>query len=329
MSPVLLAAAFAGVLALGLGSAAVLILRRSGVGGLERRLKRVAAPLANPAAAQAQAVGAESIFRPREREARLAWVWAPLKRRYPFVHPPKAFAFAMGAGVAGTAFAAFALGFLRVPAGWWAVPVVSLAGALGARAALRWQQARQEAMFIHQFPEVVDQMVRLGAAGVPAVEALSVVAEDAQAPVRPVLAEVCDALQAGLDADRALRLATERVHMAEFTLFAAVLRLQRRSGGTTLGRVCEPRGDVARTEQEHAESACGDRADPPHAAGARGDAGARADWAAVHRAGVVGDALRHRAGHHAPSGGHRPHRHGAPRSAHARRTGGTLRGRPV
>ena len=235
MSPVLLAAAVAGVLALGLGSAAVLILRRSDVGGLERRLKRVAAPLANPAATQAQAAVAESIFRSREREARFGWMWAPLKRFYPLIDPQKAFAFAVGAGVAWAAFTAFALEFLRMPAGLWTVPVVSLAGALGVWKALRWQQAKQEAAFIRQFPEIVDQMVRLASAGVPAVEALSVVAEDAQAPVHPVLAEVRDALQAGLDADRALRLATERLRMVEFTLFAAVLRLQRRSGGAISG----------------------------------------------------------------------------------------------
>ena len=36
---------------------------------------------------------------------------------------------------------------------------------------------------------------------------------------------------AGLDSDTALRMATERVRLAEFTMFAAVIRLQRRSGG--------------------------------------------------------------------------------------------------
>ena len=202
---------------------------------LERRLRYVAAPLTGPAGAVAEAAGAESIFREREGRSRLAWVWTPLKRRYPLVHPPKAFALAVGAGVAAAAFAGFALWFLRVPAGWWTAPALWAAGGFGGWQALRWQQARQEGAFIRQFPEVVDQIVRLAGAGVPAVEALSVVAADATEPVKPVLDEVRDALQAGLDADRALRITADRLRMAEFTLFAAVLRLQRRAGGGISG----------------------------------------------------------------------------------------------
>ncbi len=218
---------------------------------LERRLRRVAAPLAGPAGAVAEAAGAESIFREREDRSRLAWVWTPLARRYPLVNPPRAFAVALGAGVAAAAFAGFALWFLKVPAGWWTVPALWTAGGFGGWQALRWQQARQEAAFIRQFPEVVDQIVRLAGAGVPAVEALSVVAADAPEPVRPVLTEVCDALTAGLDADRALRMAAERVRMAEFTLFAAVLRLQRRAGGGISGAFA----NLATTLRERNKSA--------------------------------------------------------------------------
>ena len=44
-----------------------------------------------------------------------------------------------------------------------------------------------------------------------------------------------DGLLAGLDADIALRMACDRVRIAEFTLFAAVIRLQRRAGGGISG----------------------------------------------------------------------------------------------
>ena len=168
----------------------------------ERRLRRVAAPLADPAAARAQAAGTESIFRKREERARLAFAWRPLERLYPLVDPPRALAVAMGAGCATVAFAGFALWFLKVPAGWWTLPALCAAGGFGGWQAMRWQQARQEAAFIRQFPEIVDQIVRLAGAGVPSVEALTVVAGDAPEPVRPVLTEVCDALTAGLDTDR-------------------------------------------------------------------------------------------------------------------------------
>ena len=218
---------------------------------LERRLRRVAAPLAGPAEAAAQATGAESIFRERDKRTRLAWVWTPLARRYPLVHPPRALAVALGAGAGAAAFAGFALWFLKIPADWWTVPALWAAGGFGGWQALRWQQAKREAAFIRQFPEVVDQIVRLAGAGVPAVEALSVVAADAPEPVGPVLTEVCDALNAGLDADRALRMAAERLRMAEFTLFAAVLRLQRRAGGGISGAFA----NLATTLRERNKSA--------------------------------------------------------------------------
>lgn len=218
---------------------------------LERRLKRVAAPLAGPAEAAAQATGAESIFRERDKRARLAWVWTPLARSYPLVHPPRALAVALGAGAGAAVFVGFALWFLKVPAGWWTVPALWAAGGFGGWQALRWQQAKREAAFIRQFPEVVDQIVRLAGAGVPAVEALNVVAKDAQEPVSPVLTEVCDALTAGLDADRALRMAAERLRLAEFTLFAAVLRLQRRAGGGISGAFA----NLATTLRERRKSA--------------------------------------------------------------------------
>ena len=72
---------------------------------------------------------------------------------------------------------------------------------------------------------------RLSGAGVPPLEAIAVVAEDTRPPVQPVLRSVCDGLIAGLDADTALISVARRVRIAEFTLFTAVLRLQRRSGG--------------------------------------------------------------------------------------------------
>ena len=178
-------------------------------------------------------------------------MWTPLKRRYPLVHPPKAFALALAAGAGSAAFAGFSLWFLKVPGGWWTVPILWAAGAFGVWQALKAQQARLEAAFIRQFPEVVDQIVRLAGAGVPAVEALSVVAADATEPVKPVLQEVCDALQAGLDADRALRIAADRVRMAEFTLFAAVLRLQRRAGGGISGAFA----NLAATLRERSKAA--------------------------------------------------------------------------
>ena len=232
MSPLVLMVA-AGAWGLAVLAAGVVMLRRRGTAGnkaLKRRLARAAAPLAGPAAAE-DAGGQESIFRPTERRSRLAWLWERIGSRYPLLEPGPALSAALGAGAGAAGAAWFALWFLKAPEGWWTIPALALAGAGGVWYMLGLLQTRQEAAFIKQFPEVVDQIVRLAGAGVPALEALSVVVEDAPQPIEPVLRGVCDGMLAGLDVDVVLQSACERVRLAEFTMFAAVLRLQRRAGG--------------------------------------------------------------------------------------------------
>ena len=230
MSPLLLAFAAAGALALAVTGAFVLM--RGRAGALAPRLKRAAAPLAAPAASESgAAAGDESIFRPVERRTWLSALRDRIQSVYPLLEARQALPVALVGGVAGAAAAAGALWFLQVPADWWTMPALGCAGAGAAWYTLRTLQARQEAEFIRQFPEIVDQIVRLAGAGVPALEALAAVARDARKPVGPVLDEVGDGLLAGLDTDTVLRQASDRVRLAEFALFAAVIRLQRRSGG--------------------------------------------------------------------------------------------------
>ena len=154
-----------------------------------------------------------------------------IESRYPLLDFWRALPVAAGAGIAGAAGGGAIMWFLRVPQGWWTTPVLVAAGAGAAWYAFGWLQARQELAFVHQFPEVVDQVVRLSGAGIPPLEAIATVADDAPKPISPVLGMVRDGLLAGLDTDTALSLASNRVRLADFTLFAAVIRLQRRAGG--------------------------------------------------------------------------------------------------
>ena len=232
MSPIVLALAAAGGVALvvlALGGGAAFAWRRSRGRSFERRLGRAAAPLSGPAPAE-RTPGEESIFRPAEGRSPLAGVREFVERRYPLVPARKALPLAAGAAVAGAAGGGFSMWFLQVPSGWWTAPATGLAGAGAAWHALRWLQHRRETEFIRQLPEIVDQIVRLAAAGVPPLEAISVVSQDARDPIEPVLGRIRDALLAGIDPDAALGAACDRVRIGELTLFAAVIRLQRRAG---------------------------------------------------------------------------------------------------
>ena len=242
----LAAAAGLGLL-LALGAAGLLAWRRARDPGLERRLRLVAAPLAG--AVSTDGAGARtSIFLTRERRTRLRRF---IESGYPLLDARRAIPRAVAAGVAAAGIAWFSLWFLRVPSGAWTLPFVCASAAFSVWYALGWLQAKRETEFVGRFPEVVDQIVRLAGAGVPALEALSVAAEDAPDPVGPTLRRVRDNLLAGLDADTALRMASDHVRLAEFTLFAAVIRLQRRAGGgisaafTNLSETLRERRDTA------------------------------------------------------------------------------------
>ena len=234
--PIWLAVGFSAAVLMLLAGVGFLIQMMRRKGGrsdpLQPRLKRAAAPLAAPAASEGgAAAGDESIFRPVERRTWLSALRNRIESIYPLLEARQALPAAVMAGVAGAAAGWGTLWFLRVPADWWTMPVVGVAGVGAAWYMLRTLQARQEAEFVRQFPEIVDQIVRLAGAGVPALEALAAVANDAPKPVGPVLVQVRDGLLAGLDTGTTLRQACERVRIAEFTLFAAVIRLQRRAGG--------------------------------------------------------------------------------------------------
>ena len=182
MTPLLLALAVTGALAL-VGTGVFLLLRGRD-GGLAPRLERVAAPLAAPAASESGARDDESIFRPVERRTWLSALRDRIQSVYPLLEAHRALPVALVGGIAGAAGGGGALWFLQVPAGWWTVPALGCVGTGAAWYTLRTLQARREAEFIRQFPEIVDQIVRLAGAGVPALEALAAVRQRRPEPGR-------------------------------------------------------------------------------------------------------------------------------------------------
>ncbi len=200
---------------------------------LRSRLQSVSAPLTGHGAVE-QIAPEESIFRPRRPDSRLSWLWRRLERRYPLIDAPQVFPRLLGVGVLAAALVWAGMWVMGMP-GAVSPLAAAIGGFAGAWFFLGRVQTRKETQFVQQFPEVVDQIVRLSGAGLPPLEALGKVAEDAQEPVKGVLEEVSDALLAGLDADTALGMVAGRVRLAEFTLFAAVIRLQRRAGGSISG----------------------------------------------------------------------------------------------
>lgn len=221
---------FIGAAWLALVGIGALVCLRSQDKRLRQRLQRAGGPLRNHAAAHASESG-ESILRVTEDRSWFTWLWRIIELRYPLVNARRTLVIAILIGLAAGVGSWLSMWFLRVSVGWWTVPFIGLVGTVFACSTVSWLHTHQTTKFIRQFPEIVDQIVRLAGAGVPPLEAISVVASDAQAPVEPILRRVCDGLVAGLDAETTLRIASRELRIAEFTLFAAVIRLQRRAGG--------------------------------------------------------------------------------------------------
>ncbi len=215
---------------------------------LEERIRRVAAPVAE----DGDGPGSEVVLSVFRSERKRVWLWDRIEAHYPLLQGPRA------AGITAGVVLAAGLGLwitlriiLRIPGGWDLTAGVLAGMAAAGYAALIWLQARERKKFTEQFPDVVDQIVQLSRTGMPPLEALSSVAADAPQPTGDVLQAVRDRLAAGLDADRTMKAVAARVRIPEFTLFCAVLRLQRRAGG----RISDALGNLAGTLRERRKTA--------------------------------------------------------------------------
>ena len=227
--PIIAAAALLGTLP----GIAFLLLLWNREARLRRRLQGASASPIDETVSQGE--DSEAIVFRTSSRSRWARLLRAIENRYPLLDVRRTVPRAILIGIAAAAGLWAAMWFLRIPAGLWTIPVVATGGVAGMWYAMSWFHARQASEFTHQFPEVIDQIVRLSGAGLPALEAIPVAAENAQAPVKPVLTAVCDGLSGGLDPETALRTVSTHVRLADFTLFAAVIVLQRRAGGAISG----------------------------------------------------------------------------------------------
>ena len=225
MSPLLMAAA-AGVFLVAGICVFVWLRAQPKEEGLERRLGAVAALLGGERAAADEGDARSSVFRHRRAKS---WVSERIDRRFCMLEGRGAFPKAIGLGFLGAVAAAVAAVLLQF--GTFVPILAPAAWAAGSWSLLAIWDSGKRKSFVGQFPEIVDHIVRLTRAGLPAVESISVVSEEASEPVRSVLKQITDDLSSGLDPEVVLRGMAVRLRIPEFTLFSAALCLQRSTGG--------------------------------------------------------------------------------------------------
>lgn len=116
-------------------------------------------------------------------------------------------------------------------------------------------RARSDALY-RQFPDALAQITRAVRAGLPVIEAIRSVAEEAPQPTATEFAAIVDRMTLGVALDEALADTAMRTGLAEYRFFATALVLQARTGGSlaeTLDNLAEViRRRVALRQRAHA-----------------------------------------------------------------------------
>ena len=146
---------------------------------LKRRLNRVAAALKGGTLLDASTGDSVSVFRAQRSKSRLV---ERLEHKFPMLEVRKTLPKAVGLGVLGAVAAGLGAAFIGF--GLLAILFLLPVSGLGCSwAMLAMQDAGQRNEFTKIFPETTDQVVRLVRAGVPSMEAISIVAQEAPPPV--------------------------------------------------------------------------------------------------------------------------------------------------
>jgi tight adherence protein B len=96
---------------------------------------------------------------------------------------------------------------------------------------LSFLKKRREAKFLNNFPDAVDVIVRGIKAGLPLLESLRIVSNDAQEPVKSEFRAIIETQTIGMPIGEACVRLFERMPVAEANFFGIVILIQQKSGG--------------------------------------------------------------------------------------------------
>ncbi|MFW6028522.1 MAG: type II secretion system F family protein [bacterium] len=110
--------------------------------------------------------------------------------------------------------------------------VAALVGAVGVpRWILKYITKRRQEVFLNDFADAIDVMVRGLKSGLPVNDALKVIASEMAAPVGPEFAEVVEGQRVGISIDQGIERMFERVPLAEVNFLSIVVMIQQKTGG--------------------------------------------------------------------------------------------------
>jgi tight adherence protein B len=129
------------------------------------------------------------------------------------------------------------------------LPAVGLAfaAALGApRWLLQYLKKRREERFLNAFPDSVDVIVRGIKAGLPLLDCIRIVCNDAPEPIRSEFRQIVESQTIGIPIGEACAKLYERMPLAECNFFGIVISIQQKAGGN----LSEALGNLSRVLRE-------------------------------------------------------------------------------
>ncbi|MFN4141808.1 type II secretion system F family protein [Aestuariivirga sp.] len=115
---------------------------------------------------------------------------------------------------------------------WYAAALAGLVGTFGfPRWVLGVLRARRQAVFLNDFADAIDVIVRGLKAGLPVSDAMKIIAAETGPPVGPEFKEVVEGQRVGITLEQGIERMYERVPLAEVNFLAIVMSIQSKTGG--------------------------------------------------------------------------------------------------
>ncbi|WP_119273146.1 type II secretion system F family protein [Taklimakanibacter deserti] len=115
---------------------------------------------------------------------------------------------------------------------WYVGIVAGFAGFLGLpRWTLKYLRRRRQQVFLNDFADAIDIMVRGLKSGLPIHDAMRIISTETPAPVGPEFLEIVEGQRVGISIDQGIDRLFERMPLPEVNFLAIVMAIQSKTGG--------------------------------------------------------------------------------------------------
>jgi tight adherence protein B len=134
--------------------------------------------------------------------------------------------------VCGLAFGIAPIAASSSPLAFYAAPVAAFVGFLGfPRWLLGYLCKRRQNVFLNDFADAIDVMVRGLKAGLPVSEAMKIISTEQGPPVGPEFMEVVEGQRVGISIDQGIERMVDRMPLPEVNFLGIVMAIQSKTGG--------------------------------------------------------------------------------------------------